>query len=197
MQARFLLADSVTSPLQVSSKSALRILTYHQVSPNFLDFLDVYGSPTADDRDLRFNGFKTETYLSNPEQGTILPKLRRSGRCYQMSYNLKTVAFKVDVKTPGPVRSLWKIRQAAIHHQFDVGSGVQLWIYGDPHAAMKDRIVDIFSDQRNYKEKFDSVSASFASSLRVHLQSTTWATEGWRQYILSLEETVENLVCRT
>ncbi|KAI1870993.1 hypothetical protein JX265_006033 [Neoarthrinium moseri] len=141
-------------------------------SPNFFDFLDVYGSPTADDRELRFNGFKSEICLSNPAPGAILPDLGRSGRCFQLSYNLKTVALK-DKSSTGTVPSSWKIRQAAIHHQFDVGSGTELWIYGDPHGSMKDRIAEIV--------------------LNIHIQAARWSTEGWRQYILSLEDTVERL----
>ncbi|KAF7531297.1 hypothetical protein G7054_g8991 [Neopestalotiopsis clavispora] len=189
----FLLSDSVTSPLSISAKSASRLMTYHQVSPNFFDFLDVYGSITADNRELRFSGFRSELYLTNPEPGLIMPELGRSGRHFQINYNLKTVAFKEKIEDSGPVSSLWKIRQAAIHHQFDVGSGVQLWIYGDPHAALKDRVAEIVSDQRNHKEKFDTMCSSFKSSLKVHLQSARWSTEGWRQYILSLEDTVQKL----
>ncbi|KAF3015909.1 hypothetical protein E8E14_010687 [Neopestalotiopsis sp. 37M] len=193
----FLLLNFVTGPLTISTKSASRILSYHQVSPNFFDFLDVYGTHRALKRELRFSGFKAEIYLANPEPGVILPELGRSGRHYQISYNLKTATLREDIKQtikqPGPGCSLWYIRQAAVHHQLDVGSGVQLWIFGDPYASLKGHIAEIMSEHRNHKDKFKSVSASFKSSLEIQLHLARWAMGGWRQYILTLEDAVEHL----
>ncbi len=173
--------------------SLQRLLSYHQVLPYFLDFLDVYGSPSAEDRDLRFSGFRSEIYLNNPEKGTIIDDLKRSGRRYQLCYNLKTVVQK-SIDQKGPVVGLRKIRQAAVHHQLDIGSGTQLWLFGDPHAAMKGVVTEIVNDQRNHRNKFETIPASFKTSLDVHLGIARWSTEGWRQHILSLEETIENLV---
>jgi hypothetical protein len=187
--------DTVTSPLSISVYSATRLLTYHQVSPSFFDFIDAYGNPFAINRELRFNAFRTESYLVDPEPGEILPQLGRSGRRYQISYSLKTVNRKEWMKEPQLGRSLWQIRQIAIHHQLDVGSGVQFWMFGDPHATLRDRVADVFPDQRKHEEKFASVSASFKTSLEMQLRLARWATEGWRQYIQYLEETVGKVVC--
>ncbi|KAK9415700.1 hypothetical protein SUNI508_10178 [Seiridium unicorne] len=180
----FLLANPARLPYEISLKSALRILSYHQVSPDFFDFLDVYIARTESDRELRFGAFKSEVYLALPEPDTMLTDLGRSGNHYQLSFNLKTATFKDDV---------WKIQQAAIHHQFDVRTGVQLWIYGDPHDSLRDRIVDLISNDGNHKQKFETVSASFESSLKMHLRSAKWATEGWRQYIADSEEAVASV----
>jgi hypothetical protein len=158
-----------------------------------LDFLDVYGKPSAQDRELRFSGFRTETYLQNPDAGTIIPDLNRSGRRYQICYNLKTVVKKPPTDQHAATGS-WKIRQEVIIHQFDVGSGTQLWIYGDPHAVIKDRIRVAVSDRKDHKDKFETVSQSFTSSFNIHLEGARWSTEGWRLYIVDLEETIENLV---
>ena len=161
------------------------------MTPVFLDFLDVYGSPSAEDHGLRFSGFRSETCLQDPENGLVIDGLRRSGRRYMICYNLKTVVRKSDDET-GPGK--WKIRQAAIHHQFDVGSGTQLWLFGDPHAAMKDRMSDVVNSNRNHRSSFDTIPASFRSSLDVHLAVARWSTEGWKQHIQSLEKTMVNLV---
>ena len=142
---------------------------------------------------MRFSGFRSEVYLQNPEKGVIIDDLKRSGRRYQLCYNLKTVVLK-SLDPKDPVAGLWKIRQAAVHHQLDIGSGTQLWIFGDPHAAMKDIIREVVNDQRNHRNKFETIPASFKSSLDVHLGIARWSTEGWRQHILSLEETIDNLV---
>lgn len=191
---RFLCPNSIFSPLPISLKSVSRLLTFHQVSPSFFEFLDVYGSIRWIDREIRFSGFKTEIYLGHPEPGSPLLELGRTGRHYQLCYNMKTVAPQEHLKEPLPGRSLWQIRQAAIHHQFDVGTGLQLWIYGDPYAAIEKKITEMVSDQPDLKEKFDTISASFISSLEIHLLSAKWSAEGWRQYILYLEDALENLV---
>ncbi|KAI0024211.1 hypothetical protein F4780DRAFT_726343 [Xylariomycetidae sp. FL0641] len=183
----FLVTDTATSPLQISSNGLRRILSYHQVTPNFLEFLDVYGCPSAIGRELRFSGFRSELYLQNPEPGLIIPELNRSGRHYQICFNVKAVFEKSH--GDGTLMP-WKLRQEAVHHQFDVGTGTQLFIFGDPHADMSDRIRELYSEKpvsRNYSDRFGTVSQSFSSSLEIHLQIARWATGGWRQYILSME----------
>ncbi|KAK6836323.1 hypothetical protein PG987_006818 [Apiospora arundinis] len=194
-----LVNDSVTHPLHITLKSLRRLFAYHQVSPIFLEYLDVYGSPSAEDRELRFSSFRTETSLVDAKVGSIIDGLRRSGRRYQMCYNLKTVAEKDlsenkdEKKKKDPSEKSWKIRQSVFHHQFDVGSGTQLWIFGDPHAAIKDRVANLVSDQVNHLSRFDSVRASFKTSLEVHLDIGRWSTTGWRSHIASLETKVEGL----
>lgn len=192
--SRSLLADTIFAPLNISTISAFKLMTYHQVSPNFFEFLYVYGSGGGTDREIRFSSFRTEINLANVEPGLALPELGRSGRRYQICYNIKTAAHNELVKKQEPGQSLWQIRQAAIHHQFDVGSGNQLWIFGDPHADLKHRIAENVSDQSNHKDKFGTISASFQSSLGIHLKAANWSTEGWRQYILCLEKALEDLV---
>ncbi|ETS77789.1 hypothetical protein PFICI_09851 [Pestalotiopsis fici W106-1] len=192
----FLLLDSVTSPLPVSAKSVARLMTYHQVSPDFFDFLDAYGAPLAINTELRFNAFRTEIYLADPEPGAILPELGRSGRHYQINYSLKSVNRKEWMKESQPGRSLWQIRQTAIHHQLDVGSGAQFWMFADPHGALRDRITDVFPDQPNHGQKLDSLSASFKTSLEIQLHLVRWSTEGWQLYIKHLEETVAQVISR-
>ncbi|KAK9796448.1 hypothetical protein SCARD494_04150 [Seiridium cardinale] len=175
----FFLAGPPKLPYQISTKSASRILSYHQVSPYFFDFLDAHLTPTASERELRFSGFRAEGYLAQPQPSAIPPGLGRSRQRYQLNFNLKTVVCKKDV---------WNVQQVAIHHQFDVGTGIQLWIYGDAHDFMRDRIQDLVPDQETHPENFENVSASFNSSLKIHLESARLCTEGWRLYIADTEE---------
>jgi hypothetical protein len=195
-RARFLLAKTVTSPLNITLKSLRRLSSYHQITPHFLDFIDVYGHISGNDRDLRFSGFRTELYLQNPPAGCVIDDLGRSGRHYQLCYNMKTVVQKGQLSDKGSGAIPWKIRQAAIHHQFDVGTtnGAQVWVFGDPHGEIKDRVADIVHVQENHKHRFGTTSQSLKSSLDIHLEIARWSTGGWRRYILFLEETIQNLV---
>src|SRR6187402_2626297 len=104
----------------------LRILRYHQVMPGYLDFMAVFGSQN-ENRDLRFSGFREQTSITKPSRALEMRNLGRSGRQFQLCYNLKAVACK---SLPGTDLSeqQWSVRQAAIHHQFDVEEGTTLWI---------------------------------------------------------------------
>lgn len=166
----------------------LRLMSFYQVMPHYLDFLFVYASSHGRDKELHFSGFRTEKALMNPSLGTDIPELGRSGRKYQLCYNLKTAASKED--------GSWKIRQAAIHHQFDVGQGVQLWMVGDPHAAIKDRISELYPEHNIYPTSFSTMGQSFKSSLEIHLVYARWATSEWRWNVKFLEDVAQDLVSR-
>ncbi|KAI8624440.1 hypothetical protein F5Y19DRAFT_315367 [Xylariaceae sp. FL1651] len=183
----FLVSDSVTKPLKISLKSLQRIFTYHEISPNFLEFLDVYGMPNAEDQEMRFCGFRTDVHLQNLDGGSIIPDLNRSGRRYSICYNLKTV----KEKRASSVR--WKIRQEAIYHQFDVGTGTQCWVFGDPHAAMKQRLAMVFHECETHRDNFATVSNSFSSSLDVHLEAARWSSGDWRSHMSFLEQNIREL----
>ncbi|KZL63053.1 fungal specific transcription factor domain-containing protein [Colletotrichum incanum] len=163
----------------------LRLMTFYQVMPQFLDFLHIYASHHGRDRELRFSGFRTDKTLANPISGTVIHELGRSGRRYQLCFNLKTVSLKEQGD--------WKIRQAVFHHQFDIGQGTQLWIIGDPHASLKRHTAELFPEGKVYPTSFSTVQQGFKSSLEVHLNFAQWATLEWRWHILYLEERAEEL----
>lgn len=169
----------------MSARMLLRLLSFYQVNPHFLDFLYTYASPHGEDRELHFSGFRTEKTLISPVPGTNVPELGRSGRRFQLCYNLKTAARKTD--------NIWKIRQAAFHHQFDVGQATQLWITGDPHAALKDRIGELYCDRNIYDTSFSTLEQAFRSSLEIHVAYAQWATSEWRWNVRFLEQGADDL----
>ncbi|KAK1845618.1 hypothetical protein CCHR01_11735 [Colletotrichum chrysophilum] len=180
-----LCTPSTVGPLKLHPRMLLRLMTFYQVMSQVLDFLYVYSSQHAEDRELRFSGFRTEKALANPDSSTIVPELGRSGRRYQLCLNLKTVAPKPDGN--------WKIRQAIIYHQFDVGQGTQLWLIGDPHGILKKRVGELYHDSKLYPTSFSTVSQGFMSSLEVHLDFAEWAASEWRWHLLFLEDRAEEL----
>ncbi|KAK2730033.1 hypothetical protein CKAH01_09811 [Colletotrichum kahawae] len=180
-----LCTPSTVGPLQLHPRMLLRLMTFYQVMTPFLDFLYVYSSQHGEDRELRFSGFRTEKALVNPDSGTIIPELGRSGRRYQLCLNLKTVARKNDGN--------WEIRQAIIYHQFDVGQGTQLWLIGDPHATLEKRVGELYHGSKRYPTSFSTVSQGFMSSLEVHLDFAKWATSEWRWNLLFLEDRAKEL----
>ncbi|KAI8624161.1 hypothetical protein F5Y19DRAFT_337129 [Xylariaceae sp. FL1651] len=188
----FLITDSALAPLEMTRDCLLRILTYHQVMPTYIDFLLVYGAQ-EEDRELRFNSFRTRTTFVNPEPGSIIPDLNRSGRQHEICYNLKAVAPK-DAGKSQFVKKRWKIRQSAIYHRFDLGTASALWIIADPREAVKGIIGEILPEGATPKLfQFSTLPESFNSSLNTHLALAQWASDEWRWHLQSLEETVDNL----
>ncbi|KAI1747623.1 hypothetical protein F4782DRAFT_419012 [Xylaria castorea] len=188
----FLITDSALAPLEMTRDCLLRILTYHQVMPTYIDFLLVYGAE-EEDRELRYNAFRTQTTCVNPELGNIIPDLNRSGRQHEICYNLKAVTPKDPSKTQ-LAGNRWRIRQAAIYHRLDLGTGSALWIIADPREAVKKLIGEILPEGPVPKGfHFDSVSMSFNSSLDTHKALAQWASDEWRWHLQSLEATIDNL----
>ncbi|CAJ2508545.1 Uu.00g135710.m01.CDS01 [Anthostomella pinea] len=188
----FLITDSALAPLELTRDCLLRILTYHQVMPNYIDFLLVYGAQ-EEDRELRFSGFRTRTTFVNPEPGHIIPDLGRSGRQHEMCYNLKAVAPREAGKTQ-LIQNRWKIRQAAIYHRFDLGTGSLLWIIADPREAVKGVIGEILPEGTAPRDfQFGTVAEAFSASLDTHILLAQWASDEWRWHIQSLEETIDNM----
>lgn len=163
----------------------VRITTYHQVMSAYLDFVSVFGHQERP-RDLRFSGFREQTLLSAPARGLSIPDLGRSGRLYQLCYNLKAPAFREDQQPT------WSIRQAAIHHQFDAVYGTTLWIVAKGDDLLKKRIEELTGVQgRDEDRTFATPQDCFKSSLSIHLLLCNWSTEEWRWYIQSFEDIID------
>ena len=166
------------------------IFTYHQVQPSYLDFMQVFGAQ-SEARDLRFSGFREQTMISTPARGLRIPELGRSGRQFQLCYNLKSVTLKTENKSDITFNE-WSIRQAAIHHQFDVEEGTHLWILTKGHEDLLDHFKELTGKRGRPEDKsFSTVDECFRSSLSAHLMYCNWSTEGWRWYIQWLEEIIE------
>jgi hypothetical protein len=171
------------------------IFSYHQVMPNYIDFISVFGLQ-LEAQDLRFSGFLAHSTISiGSPQGLVISSLGRSGRIYQMCYNLKTVSCISDPNSP-PKEREWSIQPAAFYHHFDVEEGTALWISTKGRLAdLKDQVQDLTGkDGRPEDRSYDSSEESFRSSLAVHLLYCNWSTEGWHSYIKWLELMVDQEV---
>lgn len=165
------------------------LFSFHQVMPSYLDFVSVFGLQ-VNQREIRFSGFHEQSTLSiSPTKRPKVPQLNRSGRGYQLCYNLKTIADKGEKE-----KDRWSIRQAAIHHQFDVEQGTALWICteGRKEKGLFDRIRDLTSDPKRPEDySYGTIDQAARSSLATHLTCCHWSVEEWRTYMTWLEETVQ------
>ena len=192
MPCSFPWAGHSRRPLNISRKILVRILSYHQVMPGYLDFIFVFGSQ-SEPRDLRFSGFREQTLLATSPCGPAVPGLGRRGRQYQICYNLKSVACTSTASIPE--QKEWSIRQAAFHHQFDVLEGTTLWIVTQGELHIKKRVEDLTGVKGRPEDRaFNTPEDCFKSSLAVHLLYCHWSAEEWRWYIQWLEEIIDQKV---
>lgn len=156
----------------------------------YLDFIFVFGSQN-EARDLRFSGFREQLSLRKTTHPFDIRPLGRSGRQFQLSYNLKTVVLKSPVSTELSNKD-WSIRQAAFHHQFDIEIGTTLWIVTQGALAIKERVQEMTAIHgRPVDRQFGNNVECFRTSLTTHLLYCQWSTEEWRWYIQWLEEIIE------
>ena len=189
----FLYGDHSVSPLKITRKMLVRILSYYQVMPSYLDFLLVFGIHKHS-REKRFSGFRGELMLTNGKNLSI-QSLGRSGQQFQLCYNLKTVAKWTESGQLAPNDYDWTIRQGAFYHQFDIKNGTSLWLIARAGLDIKQRIESMTGRTGQSEDReFQDLKQCLRSSLAVHLLLCHWSSENWRTYLQWLEDTVEKEV---
>ncbi|CAO2649450.1 Nn.00g068350.m01.CDS01 [Neocucurbitaria sp. VM-36] len=177
--------------LKTTRGSLTQIMTYHQVMPVYMDFMLVFGAQ-SDAKDLRFSGFREQVRLKTPPSSQSIPALGRSGKVFQLCYNLKGVQFKKQSNENIKLDE-WSIRQAAVYHQFDVEYGTTLWIVTKGGEDILDRYKELTGPNGRTEDRtFSDPASCFRSSLSTHLLMCHWSTEDWRWYIRWLEEVLDH-----
>ena len=168
------------------------MFTYHQVMPEFLDFLCPFGRQQYP-QDFHFSGFRQSTRLTDADRGLTLPELGWSGRDIRLCYNLKSVE-RSESQPDWP----WSIRHCAAYHSFDTENGLANWIVIKGDQLMKNRIKSA-TDTSGLPatSSFQSTDRAFASSLATHLIFFDWSAESWRWYLNFLEEALQTASRRT
>ena len=164
--------------------------------PAYLDFMFVFGAQ-SDPSDLRFSGFRQQLILEDPPYSAPIPIMGRSGRQFQLCYNLNGVTLVSE--DPESIKDHhWTVRQAAIHHQFDIVYGTTLWIVTKGRQDILQRFKQLTGPDGRLEEKsFGNSYECFRSSLATHLMYCHWSTEDWRWYLHWLETIFDTEVSST
>lgn len=171
----------------------VEVLTFHQVMPDYLEFLFIFGLQ-SESRDLGFGSFREQTTLKPTSSVAGIDSLGRSGRQYQLCYNLKGVTCK-HKDAEDPVKNEYSIRQAAIYHRLDVVNGNTLWMVTKGGLDIQGRFKELTGKNARPEDKsFGDLDECFRSSLSAHLLFCHWSTEDWRGYIKWLEDVVDREV---
>ncbi len=168
------------------------MFTYHEVMPDFLDFLCPFGRQQYP-QDFHFSAFRQSTRLADTDRGLNLPELGWSGRDLRLCYNLKSVE-RSESQPDWP----WSIRHCAAYHSFDTENGRANWIVIKGDQLMKSRIKSATDTSGlPVTSSFQSTDRAFASSLATHLIFCDWSAESWRWYLNFLEEELQTALRRT
>jgi hypothetical protein len=198
---RFVYGIHSRALLKITKGMAQQLLSFHQVMPQYLDFLLLFGQSSGPN-DMKFSGFREYTCIHPTPPAAVTAantnQLGRSNRYIEIAYNLKTV----NLKDPDDEGS-WSVRQAGIYHAFDLEERSALWMitkglsrYDGSHD-LKSRIEEITGTSgREEDRKFDSPANSFRSTLAIHALVIHWASEEWRWYLQWLDERIEYEVRR-
>lgn len=187
-RCRFLFIQSRHSRdcLRISQEMFLYALTYHQVAPEFLEYIFAFGWQEYQD-DFHFSGFRESTRLLASEMGLAIPALGRSGRDFRLCYALKSAEKSSQESSP------WSIRQTAIYHSFEVDTGKMFSIFVKGNEVIRDRVQQSTKSTGLKNDRIQSAAGAFALSLETHLLVCGWATENWRWYINFLDQKLQDL----
>jgi hypothetical protein len=164
----------------------LYALTYHQVAPEFLEYIFAFGWQEYQD-DFHFSGFRESTRLLTSERGLNIPALGRSGQDFRLCYALKSAEESNQQSSP------WSIRQTATYHSFEVDTGKMFWIFVKGNEVIRDRVQQSTKSTELRNDRIESTAGAFALTLETHLLMCEWATESWRWYINFLERKLQDL----
>lgn len=183
----FLHGNTSRAPLNVTRIMMLELLSFHQVMPGYLDLLFLFGESSGPN-DFRLSAFREQSSLDVAAVNPKLESLGRSGRQYELCYNLKTV----DDKNSDPCEPNWSIRQAALYHKLDMQYGNSAWIITKGNLELKERVQELTGENGKDEDKlFNTVEDCLRSSLAVHAMMVHWASDSWRWHLQWLDERIE------
>ena len=173
----------------------VRVLSYFQVIPDYIDLLLAFGG-LKHPREELYSGFRNQLQLKYTPSLAV-DYLGRSGRQFQLCYNLKSIGRRTESSHLAPCYVQWSFRHGAFHHQFDIAKGTALWIATGADLDLEKQIEETTGRTGTGEDRrYQTPEQCFKSSLAIHLLLCHWASENWRTYFLWLEGTVEDEVSK-
>lgn len=188
----FLASPTGRSALWITTQMLRRILSYHQIPAEYLDYLALFGEQ-ENPNDLKFGQFEGHRTLQNPPSiDLVVNDLGRSGRHYEMCFNLKGAELRDTANGTPTALDHWSIRQAAMYHKLDVVSGNAIWMITKATWSLKETFRIATGDGSSPNARtFDDFQSAYKSSLAAHLLITEWAAESWWRYLRCLEDELQ------
>jgi hypothetical protein len=156
------------------------LLSYHRVSPRFLDLILPFGKQIGAQYN-GINGVRDESLFPKHRELHGINVLGRSGTELRISYNLASVE-EIPQRTHMP----WSIHHTAVYHSVDMFTGHIVWMNIQSSEVLKNRI----EAATTIANLATTTNSALDSSLMTHTVFVEWAGENWRWYIDDLEASV-------
>ncbi|KAF8246074.1 hypothetical protein K440DRAFT_685745 [Wilcoxina mikolae CBS 423.85] len=142
-------------PLDITEEMMRKILTFHRVSPDFLEYLFCYREKALPSDEGQGNA--TITTSSSGAYGYLLRYPEQNGRDYSQK---------------------WSIRRTGVYHHFDPNTKSSVFIFLHPvrGARTQARIKELCSSPKSLK-------STQAHPLRLHLLLLSSYIDNWRWYL--------------
>jgi len=193
--------------MNLSEEILLRIMTYHQVPPCYLNFLTCCGGLAMTGAcDVGFSGFRSHISLGAEKPTKEIPSLKRSARHYQIALKLESTRF-VPATADEANQNKYKTYTAAIYHQFDVVHGTALWIITNPlekvqpedgskprpeNTLWRDLQRELAADE--YRVADRDLAPRFCATLDIFSYLADWSIGDMEFYLQFLDETFDGAV---
>jgi hypothetical protein len=188
---RFITSDDSRAPLHSSYESFAYLSSFYQIPASFVDFVSSFGL-TKLPKDYHMTGFNGLDTLDESKDSILqIPRLGRSGCEHSTQYLLRSVEMDIGhTKKP-----LWKIRQMAVHHQYDFVTGKSFWLNIKTNSVMQERIKEAIADDPSLSSApADGLAKSFSATLLTHLIHLQWCDDSWRHCINDFEKEVRDVL---
>lgn len=152
--------------LKLSRQMFNYLMTYHQVTPFFVEFVLPFGRREYK-QDFPHCGFRNVSRLQKTEASVFTPQLRMSGRQIEISYSLMSVEPDTDLNDPTKKR--WSIRMCSIYHAFDIETGRTTWMTVKCNSAIRKLLESQLAEGSGSKDATHNVHRRFQDTLNVHL----------------------------
>jgi hypothetical protein len=180
----FIQASTNRLPLNCGKDQLALILSHHQVSASFLDFVFTF---RPRDESETLTAFRHENFLDNSNSRYAIPHLGRSGIRLQHCFNLVSVEYD-----QGQDEWPWPLRQTAMYHSFDLVEGKAFWISLKGNKVVRERITQATSTHSQLMPgTLTTPEQKFVATLVTHLILFNWCVENWPRYIDFLEQRVK------
>ncbi|WAO95674.1 Autophagy-related protein 1 [Fusarium falciforme] len=189
----FIQAAHSRAELSCSRDSFSYLCCFHQVDPKFLDFVSSFGS-TDEPLDYHMTGFISHiTMASGGERLLDIPKLGRSGRELRVQYLLRSLERDINLDAT----TTYNVRQMAVYHAFDLGSGKALWINIKANGLMEDRIKQASTEFPTLgSDAMGNLTGCFMATLTAHMIHLEWCDEDWRECINDIEAKIRSVLTK-
>lgn len=130
---------------------------------------------------------------SGGERLLDIPKLGRSGRELRVQYLLRSLERDINLDAT----TTYNVRQMAVYHAFDLGSGKALWINIKANGLMEDRIKQASTEFPALgSDAMGNLTGCFMSTLTAHMIHLEWCDEDWRECINDIEAKIRSVLTK-